>query len=402
MRLRPFACSGEGQLVARFTRVAAISLCSAAALLAVAGPILRFLVTDAKGSNRMVPVSRIGSDGAGEFLDFPAKSFAAHPGMLCLTPPSGCGGRLVLGPSELHANVVRRPILVGNTAAVRLERRGRLSGHLGETPEAFGLRYESLKIGAQQVWRVDSPHPDPTNVWVIHVHGLGSRRSQTLRGVETFAALGFTSIIPTYSTSLDSSRDGVPRSNLGVTEWRDIARVQDYALAAGAKKVLYVGWSLGASMVLRTVQQIPRAEVKGAVLISPALDWKEIVLAALASNRVPKWLGVWALCGFNFIRQRGGIAMSWSSFPGTSSSDEVPLPILVFHGTNDNSVPIRLSRDFAHRSQGKVRLVEFPGAHHTLEWNSNPELWQQEIKSWCTALNLLGNIEPLTDNLETA
>jgi uncharacterized protein len=373
-------------------------LCAYLALTAGAGRLLRSRVTDARQGNRFVPVSRVGAGEAGEYVDFSAGSFAAHPGPLGLTTPSG--SRLVLGPPEARYGVVRRPVVDGGTASLRRERRGRLSGHLGETPGAHGLRYQDVEIEGQPMWKVAGQKPGRESVWAIHVHGLGSRRSQTLRGVETFSDLGFTSLVPTYRTSLDG-QTAPPRSHLGLSEWQQVARAQEYALGAGAEKIVFVGWSLGASIALQTIERAPRPEVRGALLVSPALDWRAITLAGLAAARVPRWLASWAVSGFNLLRWGGDPHIPWNRFPGTSATTDTQVPLLVFHGTDDHSVPVRLSRDLAERRSGRVRLVEFPGAHHTLEWNSDPALWDREIRSWCETLGLLIGTpaDPLTKEM---
>jgi uncharacterized protein len=373
-------------------------LCAYWALTAGAGRVLRSRVTDARQSNRFVPVVRVGAEDMGEYVVFPAGSFAAHPGSLGLTTPSG--NRLVLGPPETHSEAVHRPVLAGDTASLRRERRGRLSGHLGETSSDHGLPYQDVDLEGQPMWQVAGRNPGQASVWTIHVHGLGSRRSQTLRSVKTFADLGIPSLVPTYRTSLDSQA-APPRSHLGLTEWQQVARAQEYAVAAGAERIVFVGWSLGASIVLQTIQRVPCPAARSALLVSPALDWRAITLAGLAAARVPRWLASWAVSGFNLARPGGDPHVPWDKLPGTSATTDPEVPILLFHGTDDHSVPIRLARDLAERQPHRVRLVEFPAAHHTLEWNSDPVQWDREIRSWCEALDLpIGIPADTVNNLE--
>ncbi|WP_298044713.1 alpha/beta hydrolase [uncultured Citricoccus sp.] len=372
-------------------------LCAYWALTAGVGRVLRSRVTDARQSNRFVPVVRVGAGDAGEYVEFPVRSFAAHPGVLGVTTPRG--SRLVLGPPETHFELVRRPVLAGDSASLRRERRGRLSGYLGETPSDHGLAYQDVELEGQAMWQVPGREPGQASVWAIHVHGLGSRRSQTLRSVETFANLGIPSLVPTYRTSLDG-QTAPPRSHLGLTEWQQVARAQEYAVAAGAEKIIFVGWSLGASIVLQTIQRVPCPAVRGALLVSPALDWRAITLAALNEARVPRGLARWAMSGFNLARPSGDPHVPWAELPGTSMTTDPQVPVLLFHGAADASVPIRLSRDLAER-QPRVRLVEFPGAHHTLEWNSDPALWDREIRAWCAALDLpIGTPADTVNDLE--
>ena len=371
---------------------------SGVALTAVLGRILRSRVTDAAQSDRFIRISGVGTDDAGEWVEFPSGSFAAHPGQMYLTTPSG-GGKLTLGPPTTDPDAVRRRVLAGDATELRREGRGRLSGYLDQTPADLGLQYQDVETNGRRLWKVPGMRPAHESTWVIHVHGLGSRRSQTLRGVMTFSSLGFTSLVPTYRTSLDGGVTTPPRSHLGLSEWEDIARAQAYAVASGAEKIIYVGWSLGASIALQTMRRAPRSEVAGALLISPALDWRAIVLSAVEAMQAPRWLGRWALSGFNLIRAAGEPRVAWGSLPGTSPTTDPRVPLMIFHGTCDRSVPIQLSRDVVARNPGSAQLVEFPEAGHTLEWNSDPDAWDQHIHTWCKSLHLLNDTPA---NLEAA
>lgn len=368
------------------------------ALTAIAGCAVRRRITDARTSNRFVDVSQVGTDRSGDWVEFPAGSFADHPGVLYLTSPSG-NSRLALSPPVSRVSGVRRYVTSGDTGALRREKRGRLSGYLEENPAAFGLGYFEVQYHRQRMWMVPGNVTGRGSVWVIHIHGLGSSRSQTLRGVKTFSTLGFTSLVPTYRTSLENQAGGAVSSHLGTSEWRDVVSAQEYALASGAEKILFVGWSLGASIALQTIHRAPCDHVAGALLISPALDWREIILTAAASMGAPRWLTKWALSGFNAIRADGEPYIDLNNLPGISHETDVQVPTLIFHGTHDDSVPIQLSSEVGERSDGRIHLVKFSNAHHTLEWNSNPALWDQEIRAWCSALHLLNDTPT---NLEAA
>lgn len=376
----------------------AVGLLAYVALTAIAGWAVRRRITDARTSNRFVDVSHVGTDRSGDWVEFPPGSFAAHPGVLYLTSPSG-GSRLTLSQPERHSDVVRRYVTSGDTSALRREKRGRLSGYVEATPAACGLGYFEVQHHRQRMWMVPGKVTGRDSVWVIHVHGLGSSRSQVLRGVETFSDLGFTSLVPTYRTSLENQAGGAVSSHLGISEWKDVVSAQEYALASGAERILFVGWSLGASIALQTIRRAPCAHVAGALLISPALDWREIILTAASSMGAPRLLTKWALSGFNAIRADGEPYIDLHNLPGISHATDGQVPILIFHGTDDDSVPIRLSSEAVERSGGQIHLVKFPNAHHTLEWNSNPALWDQEIRAWCSALHLLNDTPT---NLEAA
>lgn len=344
---------------------------------------VRQAVTDASPQKRIVTVLAHGSDHSGEYLEFRSGGFADHPGPLSMRAESG--GSLLSLASPILGSRTRRYVTAGDTSRIRRCMRGQLSGFLGESPSDFGLAYRSVDVDGHPAWEI-SPDATDRRVWAIHVHGLGSSRQQCLRGIRVFERLGFKSLIPAYRTSVDSKRP-FPRSTLGVSEWRDVAAAEDYAIRNGAAAVLYVGWSLGASIVLRTASKTTRIPVMGALLISPALDWPTIITSALAEAGLPSWMRNWVLANFNTVRGRGTPIIRWQEMPATSSANDPTIPTLVLHGTADRSVPVDCSRDYAARHSQKVSYVEFENAHHTLEWNADPERWEKAVEDWCRSIS---------------
>lgn len=357
------------------------------ALAAFSGSLLRAKITDAGRSKRLVPIQGSGRAAEREYLEFPSGGFAAHPGRLSMRAASG-GDLVVLGPAAVVGNRLRRVVERGSASALIRDGSGQLSGHLGENPADFGYSHEDATIAGLPAWIIP---PGPTaagsGVWVIHVHGLGSSRSQCLRGVEAFAGFGCTSLLPSYRTSLDVSPEP-GRSHLGVSEWKDIEAARRYALARGARTILFVGWSLGASIVLRTIAHAPDNSTAGVVLVSPALDWPAIISAQLQGIGCPRGLAKFLPHTINLLRPRGEPVIRWKEMPGTYMQKHSTIPTMILHGTEDKSVPVELSRMYVSRQSQPVRFVEFEGAHHTLEWNAAPQLWNQSVQAWCRSLGL--------------
>ncbi|GAA3294187.1 hypothetical protein GCM10017708_28780 [Arthrobacter citreus] len=357
------------------------------ALAAVSGSLLRAKVTDAGRSQRLVPVLASGQAAGREYLEFEPEGFAAHPGRLSMRAPSG-GDLVVLAPPCPSGRRLRRSVERGSASRIVRDGGGQLSGHLGESPADFGYSYQEVSVEGLPAWVIPPAVPaKASGVWVIHVHGLGSSRSQCLRGVEAFAGLGFTSLLPSYRTSLDLSPEPAP-SHLGVSEWADIEAARCYALDRGAQRILFVGWSLGASIVLRTIDRAGDNSAAGVVLVSPALDWPAIIAAQLRGIGCPRIIAQMLPHTLNLMRAKGEPVIRWKEMPGTYMQKHLTLPTMIFHGSDDHSVPVELSRILVSRQKQPVQLVEFKGAHHTLEWNSAPQLWNQSVQAWCRSLGL--------------
>ena len=368
---------------------------AAASLPVLAGAVIRAGITDAGPGRRLAAVRGQGRAGTRTYLDFDPDGFASHPGRLSMRAASG-GDLVVLGPPDI-GTVARRTVERGDASLIVREGEGRLSGHLGQTPADFGFSFEDAMIGGLPAWVIQAPEGSDT--WVIHVHGLGSSRSQCLRGVAAFSALGYTSLLASYRTSLDLSPNP-GRSHLGASEWKDIEAARQFAVGRGARRLLFVGWSLGASIVLRTIDQAPAGSTAGALLVSPALDWPGIITARLQAAGCPGFLARRLPHTVNLVRPRGEPAIRWKDMPSTHMTKHPRVPIMILHGTEDQSVPVELSRTCAGGPGQPVGFVEFEGAHHTLEWNSAPQLWNESVQAWCRRLDLLehvGSINPVSE-----
>jgi acetyl esterase/lipase len=99
-------------------------------------------------------------------------------------------------------------------------------------------------------------------------------------------------------------------------------------------------------------------------------------LAIWAATRVPV-AGVLALAPVTDLTQayrldldRGAVAALFDGPPDTypeadpARLDPPPVPVRILHGTGDRQVPVEMSRAYAARPGGDVRLVELDGADH--------------------------------------
>ncbi len=363
--------------------VSATGILGVLTIVEIAAVVVRRIATETTPGERYVRILGHGQDDGGVFLDFDAESFASHPGPLSLSAPTtsnAAGQTLDLEVGQPTDSTVRRYVKAGDVEPLVSAGEGRCSGHLGKTPASFALEYSSVTIGNFPAWIVPGRESGRSDVWAIHIHGLGSSRSQVLRGLPLFNNSGLTSLVPSYETSLDN--EGAARtSNLGTTEWKSIAAAQEYAMSQGARQIIYVGWSLGASLALRAAAASP-GPVAGAVLVSPALDWKNVILHGMTHRGLPGWLAKAVLRRFNHIHLGNRPAIRWKEMPGHPESQMPAIPLLILHGMADRTVPIEHSRQLAAHHRGETDLVEFEFASHTLEWNADRSLWERSVGGW--------------------
>nr|WP_240188276.1 alpha/beta hydrolase [Nakamurella flavida] len=263
------------------------------------------------------------------------------------------------------------------------------SGIYYATPADAGLHARDITIttpaGPCPAWRIDG---DPST-WAIHIHGLGSTRAGTLRGVRVATELGYTSLVVSYRNTTEGPRVGTGRTTLGHTETTDIDEAIGYAVRRGAEQVVIFGWSMGAAIALQLADR-PRHQglIAALVLDSPAPNWTEVIKANCARSGLPPAAGHLATPWLTLdpLARTVGLTgrVPLRSFDWTARAADLTTPTLILHGTRDDSVPIRLSQALRDARPDLVKLETFD-ADHTLCWNTDPDRWQEAVTTWLKA-----------------
>jgi len=76
------------------------------------------------------------------------------------------------------------------------------------------------------------------------------------------------------------------------------------------------------------------------------------------------------------------IDADWESLDALKHPDDFQLPILLFHGTEDDLVPISTSDDFAAELPHRVTYYRVPRAGHTEAWNVAPALYERRLNAF--------------------
>jgi len=234
----------------------------------------------------------------------------------------------------------------------------------------------------------------PSISWAIHIHGLGSPRAGTLRGVQVAAETGLTSLVVTYRNDGAGPTMGSGRTELGASEVNDVRAAVRFARENGAHSVILFGWSMGAAFALQLAADPEfRGVVVGLVLESPVLDWVATIKANCERFGLPAWTGTLALPWLNVrpLAYLTGLAspLELRDFDWIARTDELSLPILILHGTLDTSSPFRLSTRLRELRPDIVDLEAFE-ADHTMSWNSDRERWRGVLHAWLTSQAAVG------------
>lgn len=266
------------------------------------------------------------------------------------------------------------------------------SGIYYVSPRDAGLESRNIMIstlsGPAPAWRVDGN----ASVWAVHIHGLGSTRAGTLRGVQVATDLGYTSLVVSYRNDGEGPHAGNGRSTLGSTEADDVDAAIGYAIRQGAEKIVLFGWSMGATIAMHVAHRKQyrmqyRGLIVALVLDSPVLDWADVIRANCKRAGLTEHTGTLAMPWLTtqpFARLLGlPCALPFDEMNWVKRAHDLEVPTLILHGTQDDSAPITASRSIQRQRPDLVTLESFD-AGHTLNWNVEPARWGDTVTKWLT------------------
>ncbi len=189
---------------------------------------------------------------------------------------------------------------------------------------------------------------------VIYLHGFasgpGSRKAQAVR--RSLEAAGFRVSIP----------DLAEADFEGLTLTRQLAvldRIADH------KPVRLVGSSMGG--YLAALYSAAHPEVERLALMAPAFDFPRRWSESFGADRVAEWRRTGTMSVFHYGEGRNR-DLGYQIVEDAAKYDPFPdfnQPALIFHGQNDDVVPVELSRQFA-ASHTNARLEIVDSGHDLL------------------------------------
>ncbi len=254
--------------------------------------------------------------------------------------------------------------------------------HVGNPSAALGLDHADVDIpgelGALPAWFV----PGARDTWVIAVHGLGTTREHAMNLMEFLSRRHFPVLALAYRGDLGAPRPPDGLNHLGETEWRDLDAAMSHAVRQGAKRLVLLGWSTGATMALRAAAHSGlRDRVSGLVLDSPVLSWETTLRALAAARHTPG-----ALLPLAVRAAQGRTGLHGDRTAEAVAPGRLTVPTLVFHGPDDTVAPWALSRRLAAARPDLVALHTVRQAPHGCMWNAAPEPYEEALRRFLTPL----------------
>lgn len=303
---------------------------------------------------------------------------AARPGTFGIDWPGGHAViTTLLGRSG--GAVTRR--LSGPTFGLRPGIRVSIDAYTYLTPSALRIAYSTLRfpdpLGRMPAWFVSGGR----STWVIVVHGYGSQRREGIRPMPVLIRQHLNVLDISYRNDAGAPASPDHIYHLGWSEWIDVQAAVRFALSHGAHDVILYGYSMGGGMVEDFLRRSPLApRVRAVILDAPALDWGPVLALAARERSLPgplTWLAEFVTAkrlGISSLDTLNSVANPPPRMPAT----------LLFHGTDDTTVPSASSRRFAREHPAAVELDLVQGADHTQEWNVDPAGYDAVLNRFLT------------------
>ena len=222
---------------------------------------------------------------------------------------------------------------------------------------------------------------------VIFVHGFRGDYSR-----EVFAKMrageivdmGYRSMIISYRNDKGLPKDPSGIFQYGTTEWKDIDGAIDKALEFTDNVVLW-GTSGGGGPISSWLGNVgDKTKVKGIIYEAPVINfWESVeVNGAARYPWVPQQLfGYFKI----FTEIRYGINFEDMNFTDNVINSDIP--VLLFHGDDDEWVPVEMSDLIAENRDTNFTYIRYENVGHVTSWNADPDNYVYQLDTFLSGLD---------------
>lgn len=253
-------------------------------------------------------------------------------------------------------------------------------------PSVLGLEFSSVtypsELGDLSAWFV----PGDGDRWLVMVHGRGASRQEFLRTLDALRDLRMPTLVVTYRNDDGAPETGDSLILAGQREWRDVEAAVDHAVAAGARDVVLVGASMGGALALGYVMEAPDAPVAGLVLDAPLADLRHVV-GLRSGEAIP----IGGPVGSSIVAVARAITwmrtgLDFDAVDYVDRAGELDVPVLLFQGTEDRTVPYEVGTSFAAARPDLIEFHTVSDAGHVKAWNEDPEGYRDTVVTFLERL----------------
>ncbi len=218
---------------------------------------------------------------------------------------------------------------------------------------------------------------------VLLLHGR--RRGQiieTQRALPTIHALGYSTLALSYRnhSESDSSPDGF--YHYAETEWQDAKVGLEFLATQGIKEVVVYGFSMGGAVTLELLKQWQKNDLgeglpwlKAIILDAPLIDPRSVFQFGVNRMGFPL-ADVLTKGSLLLARWRSGII--WEKLDQRTFAAQIKLPVLLFMGTADSTIPVNIVDEFA-AAVPTIDYVRLNDVEHVEAWNVNPAAYGLKV-----------------------
>lgn len=234
------------------------------------------------------------------------------------------------------------------------------------------------ELGEMDAWYL----PAPGTTWVIHIHGLNTTPAEPEVLFPALQEAGHPQLAITYRNDENQPADPSGYHQYGATEWEDINGAVEFARDNGASEIVFAGYGAGASHALSYVFRHNFDDIGGVILDSPNIDlgWTidfrggQSELSVLPV-KVPPTMA-WVAKFFTSLR----IDVNWKTLDYIERAQRsLRVPVLVLHGTADESTPIEQSIELEESQPELVDLIQVEGAGHVRSFETDFDRYLSEV-----------------------
>ncbi len=222
------------------------------------------------------------------------------------------------------------------------------------------------------LWWMPSANPQaPT---LLYLHGTFRSLYRNYPKIEALRDAGFSVLAVDYrgwgqSTPIVPSESSILSD--ANTAWNELTRRQPDP----RKRVLF-GHSMGGGVAIDLASRRHYLTDYGALIVESTFTNMPDVAAAVGTlGLIASWI----------TRQK---------FDSLEKIRHVDAPIVMVHGSNDNTVPVSLGRKLRDAARSRVTWVEVPGGTHSRLHTDAPELYRQTMASVIEQLPLAAATAP--------
>lgn len=243
------------------------------------------------------------------------------------------------------------------------------------TPAALGLPYEDAQLRTSDGLRLAAWYLPPRNgTVVIGVHGMAGNRAALLEEAQFLYQAGYGLLL------LDLRNHGESEgeiTTLGFYETRDVAAAVDFIRAreGEAARMAALGHSMGAAAVLLAAAEQP--SIGAVIAVSPFTSLEDNVSEGIRSltGLDARFFGPPVLFWAQWLS-----GMDISTVRPVDVIDRIsPRAVLLIHGAQDTTLPVRNSYQLYEAARPPKELVIYPQIGHGGFLMLEPEHYRRTI-----------------------